>query len=259
MKKLPVAPLLLFIAAVLSCIIWSCTDDSFLPVDNNLEYFPLEVGNYIVYEVDSTRYDDFNMVVHQRTLQVREIIESIFIDAGGNESYRVERQYRNDENSNWGEAGFNIWAASFDGNNAERVEENQRYIKIAFPARLGKRWAGNIHIHVDADGPLGYLLDWEYEVTGLDQPLNMNGMDFDSTLTIVEQSVGTAIDTIGSKAIYAKGIGLVFRELWVLDSQCNSCEPADTECIIACQNLPWVDKAEKGFIVKETILEYGTL
>jgi hypothetical protein len=259
MKSTSFLFLALMMSVVTAMFIASCDDDTELPAEIDTGYFPLEVGSYIIYQVDSIVYDDFNDTVIERTLEVREIVESVFSDAGGGESYRIERQYRNNEGEVWGSVGYDIWFASFDGNNAERIEENQRYIKIAFPAREGKTWPGNIHINVDPEGPLGYLEGWEYSIVTVDQSAVVGGQQFDSTMTVIEQSSGTAIDTVGSRSVYAHNIGLVSRELWVLESQCSDCAPGDTQCIDSCFSLPWLQKAEKGFVVKQTILAYGNL
>jgi hypothetical protein len=239
-------------------ILFSGCEETFIaPSEGDFDYFPMAVGNYVIYDLDSLFYDDFNGVVRERSLLVRESVESIFIDAAGTESFRILREYRDLPTEVWGAAGFDVWSAKYNGNNVERVEQNQRYIKLVTPPVLGKTWDGNIYINVDPDGPLGFLEDWIYEITSLDEPSTINDVLYDSTLTVVQQNEGTAIDTVGSKEIYAKGIGLIFKELWSLKTQCTSCDPDDIPCIVACQSLPWEDKAEQGFIMKQRIKSYG--
>jgi len=244
---------------LITCLLSACDEVYILPDEVDTTYFPLEIGNYIIYQIDSTVYDDFNMVKNERTLQVREIVESTFTDASGEESFRIVREYRDSSLDDWGSVGYDIWFSSFEGLNAERIEENQRYVKLAFPVSLGKIWDGNVHINIDPDGPLGYLEGWEYEISEIHEPLSMNGMNFDSVLTVIQQSSGTVIDTVGAREMYAKHVGLIYKELWVLESQCTMCQPDDTQCIIDCQQSPWEDKAERGFIVKQQILEYGRM
>ena len=48
---------------------------------------------------------------------------------------------------------------------------------------------------------------------------------------------------------YAPNVGLVYRELAGLDTQCGG-NPGD------CIDIPWEQKAEKGFIVRQTLLEF---
>ncbi len=236
----------------------SCDDDQIDTIsDFGYDYFPLELGNYIIYELDSIVYDDFNDTVFRKSLLVREITESTFIDAGGRESFRIQREYKLHETDDWGDYGYDIWFAYIDSRFAERVEENNRYLKLAFPLRLNKMWEGNIHIDtraVDVDSgafanPNEWLDGWEYEITSLDEPLSINDLDFDSTLTVIQESYGTLLDTTGSREMYAKHVGLIFKELYWLE----------TQCIAGCIGIPWEEKAKKGFIVRQKILEYGQL
>ncbi len=175
------------------------------------------------------------------------------------ESYRIVREYRDSSHHSWGRAGYDIWFAAIEGAHAERIEENQRYIKLSFPLYAGKTWAGNTHINIDPFGPLGYLDGWEYTLSEMDTDRSIGDLAFDSTLSVVQHASGSAIDTVGAQEIYARGIGLIYKELYVLESQCISCEPNDVPCILACRALPWEEKAEKGFIFKQKILEYGIL
>jgi hypothetical protein len=62
-----------------------------------------------------------------------------------------------------------------------------------------------------------------------------------------------AIERRLSRVKYAKHIGVVYRELWILDSQyCNQI-PAPADCL----TKPWVEKAEKGYILRQVITGYN--
>ncbi len=255
-------------------IVFNACDEEFIEANTEVDtsYYPLEVGNYIIYSLDSTVYDDFVDTNYSVSLIVRELIESTFIDARGDEAYRIERSYKWNESDNWGDAGFDIWFTNFQGNNAEKVEESQRYIKLAFPLSLGKTWHGNSYINTDPiddgsidsiiESPLLYLEGWEYEVITLHEPMTLNGISFDSTTTILQHEYGIATDTIGSIEVYAKGVGLIQKGMWKLTTQCSHCDPNDVVCKALCFYSTWDGengKAEAGFIVKLEILEYGKL
>jgi hypothetical protein len=66
-------------------------------------------------------------------------------------------------------------------------------------------------------------------------------------LTVREADSENLIELRRSRVKYAKGIGLVYRELWVLD----------TQCIEQCDGKPWEEKAEKGFILSQTITAHN--
>ncbi|MEZ5002491.1 MAG: hypothetical protein R2730_05580 [Chitinophagales bacterium] len=256
---------------VLLIVGFTACEEEIIKADSTVDktYYPLIIGNYVVYQLDSIIYDDFDGSDTTITLFVRELVESKFIDAGGNEVYRIERAYKRSLTNVWGSAGYDIWYANFTGNNAEKVEENQRYIKLAFPLRLGKEWLGNQYINTQpiSDGgidsmienPLVYLDGWMYEVTALNEAKTIGNLSFDSTVTVVQHQYGIQTDTIGGQEIYAKNIGLIYKDLWVLSTQCNRCNANDTACKLECFNSPWLDKAEAGFVLKMKAIEYGAL
>ena len=239
-------------------IITACSDDKIDAItDFGYSYFPMEVGDYFIYQLDSIRYDDFNDTTIRTSMLVREINESLFVDAGGRESFRIQREYKLNENDEWGSYGFDIWFAYKDESTAERVEENLRFVKLSFPLRLGRSWLGNIHIDtrpVDVDSgvlenPNSWLDGWEYTITSIDEAYSNDNLSFDSTLTVIQEATGTLLDTTGSREIYAKNVGLIYKDLYKLK----------TQCIANCIGMSWEDKAEKGFIIKQRLLEYGQL
>ena len=265
--KIGIVSLFVFGAVMLGC------EEEIIKADGNRDidtcYFPLEIGNYIIYKLDSIKYDDFNMTDTTISLWVRELVESSFFDNSENEIFRIERSYKRDEAAEWGSAGFDIWSAHINDNNAEKVEENQRYVKLGFPLFEGKEWSGNQYINTDPiddgsidsmiESPLVYLEGWQYKVVSLHNSYALNGLNFDSTVTVLQHQFGIQTDTVGAFEIYAKNIGLIEKEVWVLSTQCSICDPNDTVCKIECFNSNWEDKAEAGFIFKMKILEYGKL
>lgn len=247
----------------------SCSEEFLNSGSNNYDYYPLEVGNYVVYELDSFIYDGFTLTDEQNTYFVRELVESVFFDAAGDEVYRIERAYKKEMSDTWGTAGYDIWFASRKGATVEKIEENQRYIKLSYPLTVGKEWQGNIHINTDpinnndidsmVVNPLYYLDDWDYTIEELDSPYSINGLTFDSTVVINQNQTGTQIDTIGAREVYATGVGLIYKELWVLTTKCSHCDDEDDLCRAQCFGSSWLEKGEDGFVLIQEILSYGKL
>ena len=52
--------------------------------------------------------------------------------------------------------------------------------------------------------------------------------------------------------VYAPEKGLIYQEIQVMDTQCAYCCNGD---LAFCNTLPWVEKAEKGVILKKRLLE----
>lgn len=267
-------PFLILMAFSVTALFFAACEDEFRISDqrDDAGYYPLEVGQYISYQLDSIVFDDFQKEKFESFYQVRELVESTFEDAAGNMAYRIERAFKTDESANWGDAGYQIWFAYKDGRTAERIEENQRYIKLSFPLSINKEWQGNQYINFDLlsnqaidsteESPIEYLRDWDYEITAIDEPLSINGFDFDSTLTVSQHEYSIQTDTIGAKEIYAKNVGLIFKELFVVSTQCSysfDCEPNDVVCRAQCFASPWEAKGESGFILRQTIIGFGKL
>jgi hypothetical protein len=261
--------ILFYFSSLFYLLFSACTEEVIQSENLNYNYFPLEVGNYIEYQLDSVVFDDFTMTDTQSSYLVRELVESTFLDASGKEVYRIERAYKVNALDSWGSAGYDIWFASQNGNTSERIEENQRYIKLSYPIQNNREWKGNIHINTnplinDAFGtpienPLHYLDDWNYVVEDLNESFSINGFSFDSTVTIIQNEYGIQTDTIGAREVYANNIGLVFKELWVLSTQCSDCDNTDIICKTECFNSTWLEKGEAGFVVIQEILTYGKL
>ncbi|MBX7224391.1 MAG: hypothetical protein K1X55_00035 [Chitinophagales bacterium] len=229
---------------VLTLFVLSCQKDSsedFI-LRYGYEYFPDEEGNYVIYNVDSITYNDFfnPVLVTRKSFQLKEVIGESFTDLSGRPSKKLYRYTRENASSTWNIA--DVYYQTLNKNTAEKVEENLRYIKLVFPIKSGKEWSGNIFIN-PADN-LSYLEDWTYQMQAVDEPFSNAALSFDSTLTVLQQYDSSAINLTSSKEVYAKGAGLVYKELKVLTSQNNF-------------DQPWEQRAEQGFILRMSAIEYG--
>lgn len=65
------------------------------------EYFPVNVGHQLIYEVDSIVYDDFNGSVDTFTYQCKEIIADTFSGIDGKINQRIEWYYRQHDTAAW--------------------------------------------------------------------------------------------------------------------------------------------------------------
>ena len=78
----------------------------------------------------------------------------------------------------------------------------------------------------------------------VNKPLIFGSLKFDSTLAVLQQYDSSAINITSSIEKYAKNIGLVYKELRFLKSQNNI-------------GLPWEERAEQGYILRMSIIDYG--
>jgi hypothetical protein len=251
----------LFCSVILLC--WACGDRQVLMPSSRAAdqwaYFPLDIGRYVVWQVDSVVYDfaaGGGTVRDSSRTWVRELVADTLRDNTGQLVYQIERSERNKLTSDW--QITHIHTASRSANQAIYVEQNLRFLKLIFPMDRRSEWDGNVWIDVAreieiAGERMRPFSNWAYEVDSIDIPARVGAFSFDSTLVVTEADDNNIIERRLSRVRYAKNVGLVEREQWILDSQyCN-----DTPVPIDCETKPWQDKAEKGYILRQIIIEYN--
>lgn len=221
-------------------------------------YFPLEIGKYIVYQVDSIIYDFAPGGITRdstRTL-VREVVSDTLRDQTGQLLFTIERHERMSDAEPWRLKSINTAART--ATQAIRTEDNFRFLKLVFPLSRRSVWDGNIWIDKNreieiAGERMRPFINWRYEVDSIDVQAMAGPFVFDSTLLVTEADDTNIIERRLSRVRYAKNVGMVWREQWILDSQyCNQVPPpAD------CETRPWELKAEKGYILRQEILEFN--
>ena len=86
---------------LITIIFFSCSGDKEVITPNfNHNYAGLELGRYVVYDVDSFFYDDFTGTIDTFIFQIREVIESKFIDLEGDDAFTIHR-FKKEGTSNW--------------------------------------------------------------------------------------------------------------------------------------------------------------
>jgi hypothetical protein len=197
----------LFAVLFFTGIISSCKKNSIDPVAIDTKYFPLNTGKYIIYDVDSTGYSDFGNPTYTSHYQIKEEVDSPYLDNEGNTAYRIYRSRRNSDTDAW--VITDVWSANLTTYTAEKVEENLRFIKQDFPIMLNRQWYGNGKIQTT--GNLSFYDGWKYEYTAIHVPLTINSLSFDSTITITQHN---EVNFIAQKIYiekYARNVGLIYK------------------------------------------------
>ena len=186
----------------------SCKKEN-VETDAGYEYFPTNIGHWVIYEVDSTAYRSFfNDTIHVK-YQVKEYLESTYIDNQGREAIRVERYKRPYIDSipydslPW--TISRVWSFVRNGSEGEKQEENQRFIRMTFVPREGKKWNGNAYNTIG---------EWEYEYMDVDVPYSINSLNLDSTALIQQICDTNALSYTWYQERYAKHIGLIEKTVF---------------------------------------------
>ncbi len=246
-NHLPIIAFGLLVALLSAC---KETSDDYT-TEFGFEYYPLQVGNFIEYQMDSTIYDpNGDTTVYHSTTFMREEILDTLSDNNGNTLYKIEQYERAADTLPW--AIKKVLTAAIMDNEAIRTEDNLRFIKFTFPAKKGNQWNGNAHFDtgliVDVAGEtLEMFKGWEYRTQAVGEAATVGSFQFEETAIVEEADNENLIELRRSIVTYAKDIGLVQREMWI----------QDTQCIDDCVGKTWEEKAEKGFILKQTILNHN--
>lgn len=217
----------------LTMVASSCSEDSETTTTSpGYDYFPLETGMYTTYEVDSIFHDQplagvpgIHDTAHYF---LKEVVDSTFLDAEGETGYRIVRYKRDSTNQEW--ILTDIWSAKLSPNNAERIEENLRYVKLAFPISRFSNWDGNA---------LNNLDEWRFSYDSLYIPRQYGDLNFQETVTVDERFFLTEVNDEFAYEVYAKDVGLIFRHHKVLFTRPSYLNNRVAQNIISGYEYKW--------------------
>lgn len=191
---------LLFTIAVAFTLVMisSCKPD---PAPNfHFEYFGLEQGRYVIYDVVEIDHDEAIGVHDTIRYQLKTVWGQEYIDNQGRTAREFHRYTRDTVGASW--VYSDLWTGVYDGIRAEMMEENQRTIKLVFAPTLSKQWNANAY-------NTGEELDCYYR--DIHQDTIINGYSFDSTLVVEIDQFNSHIDTVRKYEMYAKNVGLIYK------------------------------------------------
>ena len=208
-------------------------------VDLKSDYYPMNVGSWIIYDVDSIVYDDFLQINYRHHFQLKEMITSSFTDGEGDLAYRLERYERDSATQTFNLK--NVWQEKIKNNQAQKVEENQRFVKFIFPPQSNETWKGNAYIKpVLTDPNTKFLGDWDYHFYAVDDNSTIGAKTFANCAVVIQQDETIpALQQTLFKEIYERGVGLIYYHHKFVEKQPT--------------NVNWVS----GFDVTATINSYG--
>ncbi|TAH02218.1 MAG: hypothetical protein EAZ17_03875 [Sphingobacteriales bacterium] len=204
----------------ISLLLFSCKkEDAGTPSTIAMaEYYPQVIGKYITYRLDSTVFVNLNTIKEVRTYVVKDIVDATFKDNLGQDVYRIRRmmQDKNDPTVWFDNATFLVTQTA---RTTEFTENNLRFIKLINPVKEFTAWQGNSYID-SRDDFLSFFEGWEYFYEEVGQPFTINGKTFDETVTVNQvddvdgdpNNKNARYEIRYSKEVYAKGLGLVYKE-----------------------------------------------
>ncbi len=189
-------------------MLFSCKKETEIAVEMGYKYFPINVGHWVVYDVDSFSYNDFTGKVDSFRFQIKEKIESVFNDNENRPTQRIERYKRLNDTSEW--YIKDVWTQNLTSTTAERTEENIRIVKLIFPPSEGIKWDGNKY---------NALGEQSYVYKNIHSAYNLNHVTYDSTLSIIQKEEHLVLNENFEKEVYAAHIGMIYKKYTKLTKQ----------------------------------------
>jgi hypothetical protein len=182
-------------------------------------YFPIKKGTVLTYRLDSTSYTGVNNAKSVNSYFIRDVFDSSITDNLGKTTFIYKRSIRSKlDTTKWDL--LTTYRIAIDSSKLYITENNLRFIKMVSPIREGITWKGNSFINTNENTGLAYYENWDYTYGKLNESLTINNIPIASTLSVYQKN-----DTIGnlndkkqyssillSKEVYAKEIGLVYKE-----------------------------------------------
>lgn len=225
---------LLCVLAVLA--LPACGDKELQPEKDLLgyDYFPLDLGLFLEYEVKLTSYFPNNPTTTEQ-FQMREVLIEQYTNVEGKNTHKIQRYKRLNANLPW--SLDSTFSTHIDNFNAFRGENNRTFLKLAFPLSVGKAWNGNAYNSLKKD---------DNTIQDLDVKRTLHNFTFDNTLKVVLSNDSSLVSQDRRHEIYARKVGLVYASTKIL----NYC----TEATCIGQG-----KILSGTIKTQTLLNYGKL
>lgn len=206
-------------------------------------YYPPTIGKYVIYDVDSTVYDEFTFKGKNSKYQIKEKITEEYTDSQGRPALKLIRYIKKFDSiipySAMPWTIKDVWQVNITNKNVEIVEENIRFVKLIFPVKESSTWDGN------STNTMG---QWDYTYAYVDNKESINGNSFDKVTQVTQKNFPTLISREYYIEKYAKDVGLVYREIIDIDFQ-------DT---VVPLSFPLNNVLQKhGVVYKSKVISYG--
>ncbi|GAB3802310.1 hypothetical protein GCM10028819_31320 [Spirosoma humi] len=176
-----------------------CQPDSD-PAPDDSAYYPLQTGDYWVYQVTEETYSLTNGAA-TRVFQLQQKIGSSFA-RNGQLFFQLEEFTRQSEKNDWQISATRTVYKSLS--EVVSQDNNVPTINLLFPVSANTSWNSNTY-NGSAD-----TLTLQYQNIG--RPFATGKLSFDHTVSVVGPNDSTLINLTKYQRVYAQNVGLVYRE-----------------------------------------------
>ncbi len=198
-------------------------------------FFPLELDHTLEYEVTEISLRQGGRIKDSLTYMMRTSVREEYHNNVGDKFYLVDQAikinpedpYRINKN----------WTAQIANNELIEDRDNLPLVKMKLPLRAKKEW--NPLIYYDnrseifiAGERMNYFKNWGAKI--IETNGSFNG--YDKVMTIELANFENRLERRYYVEKYAENIGLIYREILMIDSQCFD----------NCESIAWINKGERG-------------
>ena len=187
--------------------LWSCDNDSGVEpaFGTGHDFFPLDPELVRIYQVEEI---SFFPSLDTAQFQLRMQVVDSFQNQAGGFTYIQHLSTRSTASDHW--QFLTAWSARLEENRAIQTEENVSFVKLFFPIEENREWDGNAFNVSDGD---------TYQMIDLFSSYVTPKQDtIPNTLTVLQEDNQDFIVSLDQrKEIYAQDIGLVFKEVVLLN------------------------------------------
>ncbi len=205
---------------VIMCMItmYSCKKRTVSTLDATRNYFPLNYGKYITYDVDSIYYFGSTGTKYESKCQLKYMVSDTFTDTRNRLSYILDIYYRPYDGSDWTPSRVVLLTPT--ANSLLYSQDGTQYIKLMFPISEGFTWPGNQYAEVQ-DSLYAYLNNWNYTYQNYHLSYFNGRVNFDNTVTCLENDENVNYQNVDSivagyrtyaKEVYACNVGMIYKE-----------------------------------------------
>jgi hypothetical protein len=214
-----------FVVLSVVSLMMSCSKQSDTFTSSTVpEYFPLSVGKYFIYRLDSTLPANFGTSLAVRSYQAKDSVIATFVDNLGRPSYTIFRYLRDTAALKPWTYSSTMYATATDGA-LEYVDNNLRFLKLRAPISNGFSWYGHsfIDTHNQANAFLDKANGWNYTYQNVGEPYTVFNTTYDTTAVVAQiddttpagpfdPTLPIQVRTFGME-VYAKNVGLIYKDL----------------------------------------------
>lgn len=190
-----------FICLILLAFLFSCEkEEEKFTLFYGYQYAPLAVGQERTFAIDSIIYDEFSNTVDTFRIYQRESVTDSSIDLEGRLTYSFVISQRLSDSLPWRK--IKVGSLRRDNSQFERTLDNQTQLLMVFPITETAAWNSNTH---------NALAKQEFSYQKLYVPFSVEGVRYDSTITVLQLADENLIEKKHTEEKYAPTIGLIYR------------------------------------------------